>query len=430
MILFHLIEFLATVIVYAIGISFNARVMGNPDIKLRQNISAALILAMAVFVVKQFRLFILLTTFLGIAGIAAGASVIYKIKVVDSGIISTGYLVLIHVIDFLSISLFGVLLRDENFGRSVIASYSWRRLAHIALTKTLLLAIYCFFIRRFIGRVRLHTRRMWLGILLCAAVLFYLGETTFSRATPHIFITWIMYFIMMLMGMYAITAYRCLLHERDNARQAQEQTALLAQNYEELVKRFRSSQIYYHDLKNHSLVLEAYLKTGMYEKAGAYLDQLRHSADGVEIGQWTGIAVLDFLLACKQAEAKAKKIYFNIYSEPVCLKLTDQELAALLGNALDNALEACEQMEAGSGWICINIRKIQEMVFIKIVNSCKSAPRIEEKRIVTSKKDQEEHGWGLASMKAVVDRHNGSMNFQFSHNQFTVVISFFDVSGN
>lgn len=426
MILFQLIEFLATLIECVVGISFNASLMGNSEIKLKQSILAALLLVVVVLGVNQYQLFSLLTTVIGIVGIAAGASVIYKIKAVDSLIISAGYLVLIHVIDFFSISLLGIALQDENFGGCVIAAYSLNRLAHIVLTKTLLLAIYCLFIRRFMGRIRLPVRKMWIGIILCAAVLYYLGELTFAGVGPHILITWSLQFLMLLIGMYAFIAYRSLVEEQNRASQTAEQAALLAQNYEDLVRRFSSSQIYYHDLKNHNLVLEGYLKTGKYEQAGEYLRQLRQSVNGVEPRTWTGIAVLDFLLACKQAEAKQKKIYFNIFSVPVSLKLTDQELAALFGNALDNAIEACEQLKEGTGWIRVDIRRIQEMVFIKIANSYLTPPRFEEERIVTSKKDLETHGWGMTSLQAVINRNNGSMSFRFDENQFTVVMSFFE----
>lgn len=426
MILCRLIEFPALVFECAIGISFNARVMGNSDIKIKQNILAALLLVITVLVMNQYRLFSFVTTVLGIVGIAAGASVIYKIKAVDSIIISAGYVLLIYVIDFLSIALLGLALRDENFASFVTASYSLKRLAHIVLTKTLLFAIYYFFIRRFMGLIRLPVRKMWTGLILCGAVVYYLGCLTFSRVSPHLFITWTLQFLLVLMGMYSISAYKSLHQERKKSSKAEEQTDMLAENYETLIQRFRSSQMHYHDMKNHNLVLEGYLRTGKYEKAEAYMKQLSSSVSSVEPGQWTGIGLLDFLLECKQREAKEKKIYFNIHSEPICLKLSNQELAALFGNALDNAIEACGQMEEGTGWIRVDIRRKQEMVFVKITNSSPSPPRYENGRIVSSKADLENHGWGWASMQAVVDRNSGAIDFEYGQCRFTVTMTLFN----
>ena len=131
-------------------------------------------------------------------------------------------------------------------------------------------------------------------------------------------------------------------------------------------------------------------------------------------------------MACKRKVALGLKIEVEIVAEAVTLTISEQELITLLGNAFDNAIEACKKMESKDKWIRITIRKIREMTFFKIANSFEGEPEVKDGKVTSSKKDKNLHGLGLLSMKAIVDKYEGTMGVDYSQGIFSVMFSFFN----
>lgn len=81
-------------------------------------------------------------------------------------------------------------------------------------------------------------------------------------------------------------------------------------------------------------------------------------------------------------------------------------MTALLGNLLDNALEACDKMEPQDRWIQIVIRQMGNASFIKVSNTCAQKPeRIGEEFV--SGKQGTLHGIGTKSIREIVERYGG-----------------------
>ena len=117
-------------------------------------------------------------------------------------------------------------------------------------------------------------------------------------------------------------------------------------------------------------------------------------------------------------------MYFNV--DVINVQLTNQELAALLGNAIDNAIEACEKVSDSNKWIRINIYKQKEISVIKIVNSCGQMSDEEFKHLVSQKPNPQIHGLGIRSMQRIVEKYDGKIKFEYSDNAFSVVVLFFN----
>lgn len=101
-------------------------------------------------------------------------------------------------------------------------------------------------------------------------------------------------------------------------------------------------------------------------------------------------------------------------------------MITLLGNALDNAIEACRKNEKNNRWIRVSIRKIRDMTFIKVINACQVEPNMEERHFVTSKSDKAHHGFGTLSMQLIVDKYEGTMSANYENGIFSLLISFFE----
>lgn len=143
---------------------------------------------------------------------------------------------------------------------------------------------------------------------------------------------------------------------------------------------------------------------------------------------WTGHRILDFVLNQKRKVAEQKGIDFEICASALMnLSLSDEDVSVLFGNLLDNAIEACEQIQDDRRWILFKLQKRQQLLFIEITNSMGNAPRIKNGVILTSKKNKKLHGYGLKSVKRIVEKCNGTFSFSIEEGIFKVNLSFFEI---
>ena len=96
---------------------------------------------------------------------------------------------------------------------------------------------------------------------------------------------------------------------------------------------------------------------------------------------------------------------------------------AILGNLLDNALEAVEGTEGNLRFINLTIRRINEMLIIKLENGCKVTPAVADGDLQTSKTDKTLHGWGLQSVRTAAERYDGTIETEHSDHMFYTVVT-------
>lgn len=200
---------------------------------------------------------------------------------------------------------------------------------------------------------------------------------------------------------------------------------MLHSYYQEIMNSQEKNRALIHDMKNHLLILKEYQIQGNLQRIGTYLDELSEELKNGKTKVWTGNQVIDIVLNQKKGIADENNIWMDINSEMVNKwELSDRESCSLFGNLLDNAIEACEQME-DKRWIEVTIYCQQSMVFIEIANSIKQKPEIEHGRFRTRKKETERHGVGLESVKRIVEKYDGDIAYQIEENMFCVKITMY-----
>ena len=102
----------------------------------------------------------------------------------------------------------------------------------------------------------------------------------------------------------------------------------------------------------------------------------------------------------------------------------------LLGNLMDNAIEANKKNQ-GQKYIKLTIKgdsRNEKTWIIKIMNPYETAiKRSNNGEYITSKEDKRMHGYGLKSIKQIVEKHKGEIKIEDSENIFKVSIMLFDV---
>ncbi len=95
----------------------------------------------------------------------------------------------------------------------------------------------------------------------------------------------------------------------------------------------------------------------------------------------------------------------------------------ILGNLLDNALEACARLD-GQGRIGLRMRREEEFYYITVVNTS-GEPRREGISYVSGKRGRDNgvgHGLGLRSAERLAHRYGGLLATDYSEGEFRVVV--------
>lgn len=192
-----------------------------------------------------------------------------------------------------------------------------------------------------------------------------------------------------------------------------------AQNYSNLLTQQNEQQrILIHDIKNHLHTIQLLAKDTLNaEKIENYINELDiHTAPVI-----SGNRDLDLILNRYNTICKEKDIPFHIevYNADIHF-LTLPEITSLFCNLLDNALDAVTKSENPFIHLRISDKNEVSLTVINLVNACISAPKIDHNGfLISSKKNAEEHGFGLRSVQKIIHAHNGTLNTYFDENDQT-----------
>ena len=176
-------------------------------------------------------------------------------------------------------------------------------------------------------------------------------------------------------------------------------------------------------MKNHLLAIEKLAGEGS-ERMGEYIGSLAEQLDPYESLVETGNELLNGILAEKQALAKTKKIDLEIQAD--CKELgfvKDTDLCTIFGNALDNAIEACEKVEkAEDRSIRVKTELLAGQMVIAFTNTYQGEVTLSNGMPLTSKKDKKNHGIGLRSIRRTLEKYNGTLRLKPDADRFTLTV--------
>ena len=174
---------------------------------------------------------------------------------------------------------------------------------------------------------------------------------------------------------------------------------------------------YKHDFHHHLQALKGQLEAGEIDRAIAYIDQLDQTLQNVDTLLKTGNVTVDAILSAKIAGAKAEGISVTVdASIPDNLTLTDLELSIIIGNLLDNAIEACRSAE-GKKFIRISLHMKGKMLYFYMLNSAGAKKQKLGSLFRTSKGSA--HGFGLHRAENVLNEHGGWVKYNSEDGAFT-----------
>ena len=187
------------------------------------------------------------------------------------------------------------------------------------------------------------------------------------------------------------------------------QRALVEQHFREVESIYRQMRGWRHDYHNHMQTIKAYLDRNQVEETLEYLDHLEEDLDSIDIAIRTGNVSVDAILSSKVSIASRKNIKVNYKATvPGELKVSDVHLCAILGNLMDNAIEACEKVEEEKRFIRVYIGVFKGQLYLSVTNATNATKRRRLQELISQK--QGEHGLGLKRIDRVAQQYDGFVN--------------------
>lgn len=194
-------------------------------------------------------------------------------------------------------------------------------------------------------------------------------------------------------------------------------SALREMYYQGLQREQNQVRTLRHDMRNHMAVLQGLLDNGDTGKAEEYLRELLGSAalsGGRRIcAHETANAVLSVKLGEMERLGIPADFQVNL---PEKLDISDTDLCALLGNALDNAMEACTKVKTPD--IRLRCRMDKGMLMLMVSNPLSGD---EKPGLGTTKADGKNHGFGLPGMTEIARRCGGSLDTRTEDGRFELI---------
>lgn len=201
--------------------------------------------------------------------------------------------------------------------------------------------------------------------------------------------------------------------------QAEHYSALAKANFE--LRRFR------HDFKNISLGVKELIAEGKQTEALNILESAKenvYSTTDSMLRFDTGNGIVDALLSDKQRTSALSNIKIQFQGAVPPEGISATELCIIFGNTVDNAVEACEKIDAGTEKIIdIKCKCVSGFMFLNITNPVNEPVIIKNNTVQTTKSDKSLHGFGLYSLEKTVNSHDGKIELLCNNNEFSVNIS-------
>lgn len=181
-----------------------------------------------------------------------------------------------------------------------------------------------------------------------------------------------------------------------------------------------------HDLKQHYSVLSQLLKEAKYKEANDYLDILLDKTFMHESGIFkTGNLLIDAIINSKYSIANSYGITLEADIHiPVELKFANADLTVLLGNILDNAIEAVEKCSNTPKIIQFYMNYSQDFLILTEINKYEGEVLTNRKGEIISRKDNpNSHGMGLVSIKKIASKYKGAVVIHTSENTFRIKVT-------
>ena len=222
--------------------------------------------------------------------------------------------------------------------------------------------------------------------------------------------------------------YRILLGERQKHFVEEQQVKAMKKRLEEAENFYGNIRKVRHEMKNHMANIKGLAGAGEYGEIGDYIRRMDETMQELEYKYVTGNAVTDVIINDKCRRAEKAGIRFDAdfrYGGEIPVF----DMGIILNNLLDNAIEACEKLETGKGFIRLSLKRKKQFLILYVENSFDGAVPVSKGSPLPPTTKQSilpgiitEHGIGLENVRDIAERYFGGVNIKVKGDVFHVTV--------
>lgn len=194
---------------------------------------------------------------------------------------------------------------------------------------------------------------------------------------------------------------------------------LMMQESTENLQRFK------HDINNQFISMQQLIVSKKYDELEKQVFNLSEQLNITKIYSHTGNITVDSIINYKLNSLTSNNVEISTeIAVPETLSIEINDIVALVGNILDNAIYALKEV-GPPGKLYFKLVYNRGRILIKETNNFKTEIKYVNGEITSTKSDSSEHGLGLKNIEKIVKKYNGYMEIEHSSNIFTLNIIMF-----
>lgn len=317
--------------------------------------------------------------------------------------------------------------------QSVITDYILydHNITHVIISTLLYVVYTLIFCTRLLHKNHIHNPyKKYMNMLL--SMIFLLFGSYSIYALPHNtkdemeFSIIVMFLTSIIVTVLILSFYNRIIHSLEEVTldHLKFQRYEIAQNYyDEMLVKSRQLNALRHDFKNHLGIIQSRLEQENFGGAIDYLISLTVHTNAATDFVITNSTIISSILQSKKSVCDMKRIQFayeTLFDQ--IFNISDLELIIILGNILDNAIEATEKVLPKDKAIHLSINQINTYLVIQCTNPYVVKPQLNNGKLITTKEEKALHGIGLANVTEVCEKYGGELSFSFENEIFVINI--------
>ncbi len=196
--------------------------------------------------------------------------------------------------------------------------------------------------------------------------------------------------------------------------------ALQAEQYQKLADSIEETRAARHDMRHHLKAMKVMSEQSEYARLDTYLadllDRLPRSRQITVCENYTANIILDHFIARSKELNVPLKLRFQLSHDP---QIADADLCVLIGNALENAMEAVMELPADKRFVIASALEEEDRIYMTFDNSfCGELKASGDNAFLSHKRNFSMSGVGIPSIHTIVKKYNGDMRIDATDGVF------------
>lgn len=318
------------------------------------------------------------------------------------------------ILEVVIMEILGIL----NLNVELLMSHSNARMIYIIVSQLLLLFIIV--LTRVFGKKQegILSFKWLLPLFPCQLLSVFACYIVFCNAAldsfdPILIIVLLILLYINITTVFYSEAMRLSESRRRYSELAEQQYTMQKEYYQRLHENQEETRALWHDIKKYVLAMQVFADKNDQQQLQKIVQQANDTLNSISTVVDIDNVVISSILDNYARTAKESNIDFHLDAMvPATLPISPVDLYIILGNTLDNAIEACLALPEEKRYINILLRKENGILFYRIQNSCNG----EEKSHLHGKF----HGYGLSNVRKTASKYGGPVTLTQNSTSYTV----------